>query len=173
MTALSDLTYAALLPNDCYWFLMEIRSPTPLELPECETVLLAAFAPFALRLGRELSDDAFSGLQSEDPERYMLVAVDNTVIRGVAICTARKNTWTIDQVAVAPGNQGKGIGSALIQRIERDAISEGAGELELDTAEIMTDLLRLYGRLGFTTIRKGPPKHGRDRFTRVFMQKPI
>jgi len=152
---------------------LEKGLPTSLELHDCETVLRAALKPFARRLGRELEEDAFKELQGAGSESHMLVAVKDSKICGVAICSVEKDTWVIEQVAVNPGDQGRGIGSALLQRIERDASIAGARMLELDTAEIMTDLPRLYHRHGYSAARKGLPKHGRDQFTRVYMQKAI
>lgn len=103
----------------------------------------------------------------------MLVAVELSIIQGVSIHSDTKSSRVIEQLAVRPGNQGRGIGSALIEWIERDAKSAGVRALELDTAEIMTDLLRLYGRYDFEVDRKDSPKHGRDSYLRVFMRKTI
>jgi ribosomal protein S18 acetylase RimI-like enzyme len=33
--------------------------------------------------------------------------------------------------------------------------------------------VRLYRRHGFEIVRRGPPAHGRDAHTRVFMVKPL
>ena len=152
---------------------MKIRPPTRSELPACETVLCAAFEPFARRLGRHLDNTSFSDLQHSAAKYHLLVALDGSLIKGVAVCTAGGDIWAIDQIAVNPADQGNGIGSALLRRIERDAAGSGANALKLNTPEIMTDLLRLYHRHGFSAVRKGLPEHRRDQFTRVFMQKTI
>ena len=152
---------------------MEIRTPIRTEWKDCENVLRAAFRPFARRLGRDLENNTFSDLQWSAASLHLLVAVDRFSIDGVAVCSTGKETWVIDQVAVSPTEQGKGIGGALLQRVERDARGLGASVLELNTPEIMTDLLRLYHRHGFLAVRKGLPAHGRDQFTRVYMQKAI
>lgn len=156
-----------MLPN------MEIRNATAAEVQECENVLRAAFEDYVQKLGRKQSEDAYSWLPEAASQKRVLVAIDNSVIHGVAICAVSSGSWSIEQVAVNPRSQGRGIGSALIERIEQDATAAGVHILELDTAEIMTDLLRLYRRHGFEIARKGLPKHGRDQFVRVFMQKTI
>jgi len=45
--------------------------------------------------------------------------------------------------------------------------------LELDTAEKMIHLVDLYRNCGFEIVSSGPPRHGRDNYTRVFMRKLI
>jgi hypothetical protein len=45
--------------------------------------------------------------------------------------------------------------------------------MSLTTAEMMDHLIRLYGSHGFAIVRRGPPDHGRDPHTRVYMVKPL
>ncbi|WP_370159968.1 GNAT family N-acetyltransferase [Limimaricola soesokkakensis] len=152
---------------------MDIRKANSDEVQECEAVLRAAFDGFVRRLGRNLREDAYSGLPDEVSEARVLVAIDQSSIRGVAIYSLVDNSWNIDQVAVRPVDQGRGVGSALIERISSDAKAMGVATLRLDTVEFMSDLLRLYRRHGFEVAEKGLPKHGRDNFMRVFMRKNI
>ncbi|MDX8355635.1 GNAT family N-acetyltransferase [Cognatiyoonia sp. IB215182] len=125
------------------------------------------------QLGREQSDDAYSWLPEAVLQNRVLVSVNSSEIQGVAIFSASETIWTIEQVAVKPSLKGHGIGRTLIHRVEHDAKSAGAHKLELDTAEVMTDLLRFYEKLGFTINRRGLPEHGRDNFIRVYMEKAI
>ena len=61
----------------------------------------------------------------------------------------------------------------LPRHVEAEAWPAGASSLHLDTAAMMSDLLRLYDRHGFKEVRRGPPGHGRDRHIRVFMEKRL
>ena len=92
---------------------------------------------------------------------------------GVAITIRDTVGWTLEQVAVAPQCQGSGIGSRLIGHVEVEARRSGARFLYLDTAAMMTDLLRLYRRLDFDERRRGLPEHGRDGHQRVYMRKRL
>lgn len=94
-------------------------------------------------------------------------------IQGVAIFSDSASSRTIEQIGVRPDNQGGGIGSALIEEIEGDAALIGISILELETVEFMSDLIRFYDKHGFDEVRRGPPKHGNDEFTRVFLRKII
>ena len=53
------------------------------------------------------------------------------------------------QFAVEPSAQGSGIGSALLDTVERRAREGGMSELALDTAETATELIGFYERRGF------------------------
>src|SRR5690349_8794181 len=55
----------------------------------------------------------------------------------------------LDNVAVAPGAQGKGFGRVLIAFAEAEAGRRGHGEVRLYTNVMMTENLALYGRLRF------------------------
>ena len=92
---------------------------------------------------------------------------------GVAIFKDKGATRDIEQIAVAPAQQGQGIGSALINWIEADARSSVIEELTLETAEMMSDLIRLYERHGFRIARKGRARHALDPHPRVYMRKDI
>jgi ribosomal protein S18 acetylase RimI-like enzyme len=53
------------------------------------------------------------------------------------------------QFGVEPGLQRRGIGSILLDLVERRARETGAGELALDTAEGAAHLIKLYEKRGY------------------------
>jgi GNAT superfamily N-acetyltransferase len=67
--------------------------------------------------------------------------------------------------------QGAGVGSWLLGRIEEVARLSGARGMSLYPAAMMDHLVRLYRRHGFEIVRRGPPDHGLDAHTRVHMVK--
>jgi ribosomal protein S18 acetylase RimI-like enzyme len=77
----------------------------------------------------------------------------------------------IHQIAVDPARQGTGVGSWLLQRIDEVARARGLGGLSLETAEMAVANIRLYQRHGFEIVSRGPPDHGLDPHTRVYMVK--
>lgn len=55
----------------------------------------------------------------------------------------------VNQVAVAPDWQGRGLGNALMQHVEQQALDEGWREVGVDTAEPATHLVHWYERRGY------------------------
>ena len=64
----------------------------------------------------------------------------------------RPDVASFGQFAVEPELQGRGIGRALLDAVERRAVEEGVAELALDTAEGATALVEMYEKLGFRFI---------------------
>jgi GNAT superfamily N-acetyltransferase len=58
----------------------------------------------------------------------------------------------IKRMYVAPSTRGKGIGRALLDRVEAEATALGLTRLVLETGTRQTEALALYRRAGFTEI---------------------
>ena len=77
--------------------------------------------------------------------------------------------YLIDNVAVDPPRQGRGVGRILIDRAERAALAAGFDSVYLFTHESMTENLQLYGRLGYAEYERRPIDVGEI----VFMRRPL
>ncbi len=75
----------------------------------------------------------------------------------------------LDNVAVAPAEQGKGYGRRLIAFAEQEARRRGYGEVRLYTHVLMTENIARYRHLGFTELGLLREKE----FARVFMAKRL
>lgn len=64
----------------------------------------------------------------------------------------RPGVAAVHQFAVAPAQQGQGLGRALLQKCETWATERGFRELAMDTAEQATHLIKLYTRLGYLPV---------------------
>ena len=64
----------------------------------------------------------------------------------------RPGVCVFGQFAVDPAWQGRGVGSRLLETVERRAVALGATEIALDTAEGATHLIDLYARRGYRFI---------------------
>jgi ribosomal protein S18 acetylase RimI-like enzyme len=64
----------------------------------------------------------------------------------------RPDVASFGQFAVEPELQGRGIGRALLEAVERRAVEEGVAEVALDTAEGATALIGMYEKLGYRFI---------------------
>ena len=136
-------------------------------------LLRDAFASYMAKLGRVVEADSFDWLPQALDDGQVHAASGAGGIEGVLVEEPLGRTLYVKVVAVRPDRQGKGLGSRMLSEIEARARARGFEALTLDTAAVMEDLLRLYGRHGFREIRRAPPDHGRDEILRVFMRKEL
>ena len=143
------------------------------EFKDADRVLRAAFTPYMRRLGREIPVDYYKWLPASIERGDVYVADEAGRIVGVAATERRDTGLYLDRLAVDPARQGTGLGSWLLVRLEEVARARGDRAMSLQTAEMMEHLLRLYGSHGFEIVSRGPPDHGKDPHTRVYMVKPL
>src|SRR3981081_947103 len=145
---------------------------------EVVRVIRAAFTPYVRALGRELPADG-SARFAEERERFA-AELEAGDVSG-SLCGARsggavrtkpqEKDLYIQQIAVDPARQGTGVGSWLLQRIDEVARAYGLGGLSLETTEMAGANIALDQRHGFEIVSRGPPDHGLDPHTRVYMVK--
>jgi ribosomal protein S18 acetylase RimI-like enzyme len=97
------------------------------------------------------------------------VATDDDLVVGVLVVRPVAGALHLENVAVAPEAQGRGIGRLLVQRAEEEARELGLPAVELYTNARMTENLELYPRLGY--VETG--RRSEDGFDRVFFTKPV
>jgi len=157
---------------------LTFRTATFSEGAEVGRVIRAAFTPYVRALGRELAADR-SARFAEEWERFaaelergdVYVALEGERIVGAVRTKPQEKDLYIHQIAVDPLQQGTGVGSWLLQRIDETARARGLGGLSLMTAEMAVANIRLYQRHGFEIASRGPPDHGLDPHPRVYMVK--
>jgi len=99
-----------------------IRKVRPDELEEVWRVHVASSNDLLVRRGRSatrpadapVASDARAGLAS-DPDGYFC-AVEEGQIRGMVSALVRGRVWYLSMFFVLPGNQGRGLGRALLER---------------------------------------------------------
>src|SRR5689334_12917207 len=102
-------------------------------------------------------------------DRNVTVAEDAGEIIGVVVTGPAEEGFLLDNVAVHPGHQGRGLGKALLDHAEAEAHDAGADSIYLYTHEQMTENQAIYTRLGYVEYERRA-QHG---FARVFMRKPL
>ena len=152
---------------------LTFRKAVPAERDDAQRILWSAFTPYVRDLGREITVEHYAFLPAAIDRGDVYLAVDGAEIVGVAWTERRDDGFYIDRLGVAPARQGTGLGSWLLVRLEEVARSIGARGMSLETAEMAEGNIRLYRRHGFEIVRRGPPSHGMDAHTRVFMVKPL
>lgn len=107
-------------------------------------------------------------LCEEFSHKTVLKATRNGCLIGSVRGYQQADTCYVDRLIVHPDFQGRGLGTALMQRLE--ATFPGARRVELFTGHKSEKNLRLYKRLGYRIYRQEPVA---DHLTFVFMEKDL
>ena len=146
-----------------------LRTARPDDCVAVEAIVAAAYSVYVERIGKAPGPmlDDYAGLIAsgavsvlEDPDG---------VIAALIVLLAKPDHLLLDNIAVHPDRQGRGLGRRLIAFAESEARRLGYAELRLYTHETMIENIALYTRLGFRETGRGQ-EAGYDR---VFMTKPI
>lgn len=90
-------------------------------------------------------------------------------IAGAIVLVPQEEHLLLDNVAVAPAFQGRGLGRTLMAFADDEARRLGFDEVRLYTHVVMTENQALYTRLGFEETHRGE----QDGYERVFMRKRL
>ncbi|MEW6123822.1 MAG: GNAT family N-acetyltransferase [Pseudomonadota bacterium] len=128
----------------------------------------AAYAHYVPRMGRRPApmDADYAALIAAG--RVHVAELDGA-ISGVLVLVPEGETLLLDNVAVAPHAQGRGIGRALLAFAEAEARAAGCTAIRLYTNEAMVENIALYGRAGYVETRRGEEAG----FRRVHMEKRL
>ena len=148
---------------------VEIREAQSGDLPRLGEVVDAAYSPYIARIGMRpgpMNDDLGARLEGG----LIWVAADpGAAPAGLIVLIPAEDHLLIENVAVAPGRQGEGIGGQLMAFAEGRAAALGLGTIRLYTHELMTENRAIYAGLGF-----GEDELRREEgFARVFMSKRL
>jgi ribosomal protein S18 acetylase RimI-like enzyme len=127
-----------------------------------------AYSPYVARIGKPpgpMLDDYAKRIA----DRQAWVLEDDTGIAGVLVLEETAGSFLLDNIAVAPATQGKGLGRRLIAFAEQQALARGYTRIDLYTHVMMTENIALYRRLGFRETKRVNEKG----FDRVYMSKPL
>ncbi|MFJ2850635.1 GNAT family N-acetyltransferase [Streptomyces rubiginosohelvolus] len=98
--------------------------------------------------GDDSTDEGDQELRG-DPT-FLAVAPDGSLAGFVSVAYARWNRrLTIEDIEVAPGHRGRGVGRALMSRAEEFARERGAGHIWLEVTNINAPAIHAYRRMGF------------------------
>ena len=137
-------------------------------MPAIRALVERAYALYVPRIGRRPAPmDADYAAHVADGE--VAVLDEDGAIAGVVVWRPERDHGFIDNVAVDPARQGRGIGRLLIAYVEGEAARRGLGELRLYTNAKMTENLALYPKIGWTEYEH----RVEDGFDRVFFRKRI
>ena len=141
---------------------------TPGDAPAVTECVRAAYAGYVARIGREPAPMTADYAALIGAGEVWLTRADDEVA-GVLVLRPQPPALLVENVAVAPGHQGRGLGRALMAFAEDHARAEGLGEVVLYTNERMTENLRFYPALGYVETGRGV----QDGYARVFYCKLV
>ncbi len=102
-------------------------------------------------------------------EHIVFVAEDAGDVIGVIVLIQQESSMLLDNIAVHPDYQGKGVGRRLLEFAELETRRLGYTQLNLYTHECMTENIAMYERSGYVETERRT-EHG---YERVYMQKRL
>ncbi len=99
----------------------------------------------------------------------MWVAELDGEVVGVLVLEEAPDHVLVDNLAVAPDAQGRGVGGRLLEHADARASAAGLTEVRLYTHELMTENRAYYPRRGFRETHR----QTQDERTRVFFSKVL
>lgn len=143
-----------------------MRAARQADVPALEALVAGAFAAFVRRTGVRPAPLA-TDWQTVVSALGVSVATRDDRIVGVLVLWPHPDSVLVETLAVAPEEQGRGVGSALLDRAELLAVETGSNALRLSTNAAMTEALAFTSRHGFTETGR----HTEHGFPRVFLEK--
>ena len=125
-----------------------IRKALPSDAPKMKVCVEASYRHYIDRIGKPpgpMLDDYAKVVQ----HYQAFVVEDHEEIIGILVIIHKRDDILIDNVAVTPKHQGKGIGRRLIELAESEAVRQGFAHIDLYTNEEMWENRDFYTYLGY------------------------
>ncbi len=145
-----------------------IRPARPEEADTVRDVVDAAYRHYIARIGKPpgpMLDDYAQRIAAHQT----WVVEDAGGIAGILVLEETAEGLLLDNIAVAPEQQGRGVGRVLLEFAEAEARRRGFPAIYLYTHELMTENIGLYQRIGYVETRRVTEKG----FDRVYMTKQL
>lgn len=145
-----------------------IRPALPCDVAPVQALIEAAYARYVPRIGGK------PGPMLEDyaaliDQGLVEVFEEDATVLGVLVLVAQADGLLLDNIAVNPVAQGRGLGRQLMAHAEARARQLGLAVVRLYTNEAMSENLGLYQRLGYRETHRAEQAG----FRRVFMEKRL
>jgi ribosomal protein S18 acetylase RimI-like enzyme len=145
-----------------------VRRATHADVPALYVVVHEAYLLYVPRIGRmpaPMTADYAAAVQSGEA---WVAEVDGAIV-GLLVLVVYPGYLLIENIAVQPSAQRRGIGSRLLLLAEDEARANGLSEIRLYTNEGMTENLAFYPRHGYRETRRAEE----NGFRRVFFSKVL
>jgi ribosomal protein S18 acetylase RimI-like enzyme len=146
----------------------ELRRAVASDAPAIRALTREAYAKWVPLIGREPKPMTADYAEAVRRHRIDLLHLDG-VLAALIETFAEADHLLIENVAVSPAFQGRGLGRKLMAHAEQLAASAGFGETRLYTNKLFTQNIELYRMLGYWVDREEVLEIG----VAVHMSKPI
>jgi ribosomal protein S18 acetylase RimI-like enzyme len=149
---------------------LRVRPAVRGDLGAIKAIVRDAYAVYIPRIGREPGPMGWEYAALVDGDLvWVATAEDEEAVVGVLVLRPEPDHLLLENVAVAPAEQGRGVGRRLIEYAEQHARALGLPEVTLYTHERMTENRRLYASLGYVERDRSTD----EGFRRVYFRKPV
>ena len=125
-----------------------IREASASDANAVKACVVAAFKIYTEQIGKPPGPMLLDFL-AEIEARHVWLAEPNGEVVGVLVQYETQQGFYIDTVAVIPHLQGTGVGKALLQFAEQEALQRGYDSIYLCTNVKMTENQIFYSRIGY------------------------
>ncbi len=136
-----------------------LRPARPEDAEAVRTLTRAAYAPWAALIGREPLPMGFDHAAMIRDHLVDVLWEDGVLIAAIEMVT-RSDDLLIENIAVDPGEQGRGLGGRLLAHAELVARSRGLNRVRLYTNSRFATNIALYERRGYERERQEPIADG-------------
>lgn len=143
-----------------------LRRATADDLPAIRAVIGAAYARYLTRMDKPPAPVFRDYGPSVEAGTTW---VTGSPITAVLTLCPRDDHLYVENIAVAPSAQGRGLGRALMAFAEQEAARRGLSRMALVTHEAMTENQAIYARLGYVEIER----RSEDGYRRIYLEKPL
>ncbi len=143
-----------------------LRHASAADLPAIKALIDAAYAKYLTRMDKPPAPMLRDyGPSVEDGTTW----VTGSPITAVLTLYPREDHLLIENIAVHPGAQGRGLGRDLLVFAEREATRQGFTRIALVTHEVMTENQAMYAHFGYTEVGR----QAEDGYRRIYMEKSL
>lgn len=147
---------------------LQLRPATVADVRAISSCVAAAYGPYIPRMGQAPAP-MLEDYQAVVQTREVHVGENDGCIVAVLVLAQTNEGFLLDNIAVHPEHQGRGIGRQLLEFAESRALQAGFGSIYLYTNVAMTENLRLYARIGYAEFARRTEKG----LSRVYMRKRL
>jgi ribosomal protein S18 acetylase RimI-like enzyme len=143
-----------------------LRRATAADLPAIRALIDAAYARYLTRMDKPPAPM----LRDYGPSvEAGTTWVTGSPVTAVLTLYPRGDHLYVENVAVHPDAQGRGLGRVLMGFAEQEAAHRGLSRMALVTHEVMTENQAIYSHLGYAEVER----RVEDGYRRVYMEKNL
>jgi len=147
---------------------LSVRIAGPTDAAGVRSCVVAAFEHYVERIGKPPAPMLLDFGAEIRAGHVWLVSTDEGVV-GALVQYETSLGFYIDTVAVVPSSQGTGVGRALLEFAEKEALRRGYQSVYLCTNSKMTENQAFYPRIGYIEYER----KNEAGFDRVFYRKDL